>query len=504
MNPHFGYSLVPFLRSLGRIAVLCGALAAFLFAGSIAQAASLSFTPASGNYSANQTFTVGVAINSEGAQVNSAQGNISFSPATLQVVSISRDGSPFNLWVEEPTFSNTAGTIKFSGGGTAALTGTRNIFSVTFRARAAGEATVSARDMRILAGAGQDVTGTIGTGTYTIAAAAPTPAPAPAPAPAATQPSSGLGGIGAGITPQPPSNINSPTHPEDDEWYATSTATFTWSVATGIVSIRTSIDESATSTPTEVTTPPIASKTYTDLEDGIWYFHLAFENRNGWGDPGHRRIQIDTIPPEEFELRVEPGDLSATLYFSTTDSGSGIAAYAIEVNGVQRERLTQNDLVDGERFTLGNLAPGETTFTVIASDLAGNTTSAEAVAEVTGRLPGTQDDEGEQVSLFGPVYWVSLIFAFLLAIVIGMLFFERKRMGEEKDRIKAEAIEASERLVSIFDVLREEIEEKVLSLSHKPNMTDTERQTLQALKEALDISEELLDKEIEDVRKLVK
>jgi hypothetical protein len=35
-------------------------------------------------------------------------------------------------------------------------------------------------------------------------------------------------------------------------------------------------------------------------------------------------------------------------------------------------------------------------------------------------------------------------------------------------------------------------------------MTDTERNVLEGLKDALDISEELIDKEIEDVRKLLK
>jgi len=35
-------------------------------------------------------------------------------------------------------------------------------------------------------------------------------------------------------------------------------------------------------------------------------------------------------------------------------------------------------------------------------------------------------------------------------------------------------------------------------------MTDAERAILEGLKDALDISEELIDKEVEDVRKLLK
>jgi hypothetical protein len=65
-------------------------------------------------------------------------------------------------------------------------------------------------------------------------------------------------------------------------------------------------------------------------------------------------------------------------------------------------------------------------------------------------------------------------------------------------------MEVGDRLINIFGVLRDEIEEKVLELSHKPNMTDAERNILEGLKDALDVSEELIDKEIEDVRKLLK
>jgi hypothetical protein len=91
-----------------------------------------------------------------------------------------------------------------------------------------------------------------------------------------------------------------------------------------------------------------------------------------------------------------------------------------------------------------------------------------------------------------------------LATVITMLVKERRKYHEEKDQIKRETMEIGDRLINIFGVLRDEIEEKVLDLSHKPNMTDNERNILEGLKDALDISEELIDKEVEDVRKLLK
>ena len=439
-----------------------------------------------------------VAINAQGDAVNSAQGTIQFDTSTLSVVNVSNDGA-FNLWVEEPSFSNSAGTISFSGGGTTPFSNTRTIMSITFRGKAEGTAQVSFSDGKVLAGAGQDVTsGTTGA-TYTItAAAAPAPQPEPTPQPTTERPTSG------GIKPQPPRKIESGTHPEEDVWYQATTTEFSWDVPYGILAVETSFAQSTSSEDieTEENEPPLAEITYDIPEDGIWYFTLAFRNRNGWGDSAAYKIQVDSMPPEEFELTAEGGDLSAALTFETTDALSGISEYLIYVDDLEVDSVSPIDLDEGS-FTINGLNPGEHTIRVEAYDQAGNMTSSEATVTVTGELPGEEGEEEEQ-TLFGPVFWVSMIFTIILTALLAWIYFDRRRREDEKDRIKAEAVEASERLVGIFDVLREEIEEKILMLSHKPNMTDNERQILQSLKEALDISEELLDKEIEDVRKLVK
>ena len=47
--------------------------------------------------------------------MNAASGVISFPADKLEVVSLSKTGSVFTLWVQEPSFSNSAGTINFEG-----------------------------------------------------------------------------------------------------------------------------------------------------------------------------------------------------------------------------------------------------------------------------------------------------------------------------------------------------------------------------------------------------
>ncbi len=488
--------------SIRRYVALVWVVLAFGIVGAWAHpalAASLQFSPSSGSHAQGSTFQVNIAINPEGDPVNSAQGTLRYDTSVLSVTSVSTNGSAFNLWVEEPSFSASAGTISFSGGGTTPLARTSNIATITFRGTAIGTGAVSVDEVTILAGAGQDVTGDSGSASYTITAAAPAPTPEP-------EPVSAIGSGGGGIPPQPPRRIDSETHEEEDTWYAINNAEFNWEILPGIGSTRMGIGTSSTSSDIEYTDhePPTVNAVYEDLADGVWHFFLAFQNRNGWSDPTQKTIRIDTTPPEPFEIDVVGGDLEFTVTITgATDLTSGIDTFAILLDGLEVDRVSPNALDESGSVTVGNMTPGEKTVTVVATDFAGNTTEVEAPVTITGTLPGDEEEE-EGPGIFGPVYWVSMIFIILLAIAIGIIIIERRKRADEYDRIKVEAIEASERLVSIFDVLREEIEEKVLTLAHKPNMTDNERQLLEGLKDALSISEELLDKEIEDVRKLVK
>lgn len=495
MNAQF--FLRPYSTKILVAAITTSISVAFFFLwASVAFAASLQLTPASGTYPSGQNFSVQVAINAAGAAVNSAEGTISFDASKLTVVNVSNDGA-FNLWVEEPSFSNSAGTISFSGGGTTPFSNTRTIMTVTFRGKAEGSAAVSFQSGKVLAGAGQDVSGTNAGGTYTIGpAAAPQQPEQPQQPTQTTTP-------GAGIKPQPPRNIESSTHPEEDVWYSATSSNFSWDVPYGILAVRTSFAQSTTTDEVEEHEPPVADMSYEVPEDGVWHFTLAFKNRNGWGDAASYQIQVDSMPPEPFEVSAEGGDLSAVLTFQTTDALSGIDNYIIYVDDLEVDAATPGDLGEEGNFTLTGINPGDHAITVVAFDNAGNSISADTDVTVTGELPGEEVEEDE-TSLFGPVFWVSMIFVVIVTVLAMVIWYMRRKFDDEKDQIKREAVEASERLVGIFDVLREEIEEKILMLSHKPNMTDNERQILTGLKDALDISEELLDKEIEDVRKLVK
>ena len=467
-------------------------LVLFVCTGTSVSAATYSLSPAGGSYPVGQTFTVQVVVTTGGNTVNTGDATITFDSNTLTAVSVSRDGSPFNLWVTEPTIQGN--TITFAGGGTSGVTGSRAIMSITFRARAQGEARVEFSRATLLAGAGQNVLqGTTGA-TYTITeASAPPPPVAPPPQEEERR---------VNVPPPGTPNVSSRTHPDQGEWYSARDATFTWELAFGVTGVRVGFSEESGIEPEEVYEPPITEWKMTDIPDGIWYFSSAHRNRGGWGSTTEFMIRVDTTPPEPFTVSAAGGDLTAQVRFEAQDTLSGIAMYRVGIDGGRARDVQPAELVSGG-YTLTNIDPGERTITVTAIDRAGNEREESTTVMVTGVRPAPISDD-VKTSGFGAIYWVSLLFMAAIAVVATMLIQERRRFREEKELIKREAAEAGDKLINVFGVLRDEIEEKVLELSHKPNMTDNERTILEGLKDALDISEELIDKEIEDVRKLLK
>src|SRR3989344_6662876 len=91
-------------------------IASYFYAAQIAQAATIFFSTSSGDYTIGNILNASVIVNTQGKAVNNADAVINFPTDLLEVVSISKSGSIFTLWVEEPAFSNSAGAITFNGG----------------------------------------------------------------------------------------------------------------------------------------------------------------------------------------------------------------------------------------------------------------------------------------------------------------------------------------------------------------------------------------------------
>lgn len=345
-----------FLKLIILVALIAAAPGAF--------AATLSISPDTGVYTSGGTFTVSVVLNTAGDPVNAAEGTIKFNAGELSVVGVSRTTSIFNLWTQEPTYSNSAGTVSFGGGSPSGYSGSRGtVMTITFMARNAGTARVNFSNGSVLAadGLGTNVLTNMNGGTFTIASQEVQPEPetieyiAPANTPA---------------TPQ----IQSTTHPDSQGWYQSTEAKLSWTIPSGVTAVRTLLDGNSGSIPTKVYDPPINSIDLAELDQGVSYFHLQYRNSEGWGRLAHYRLGVDSVDPETFELSIpEDADLTnpiQTIAVEFVDATSPLSRYQIQIDDQELYEFTEFD--EDYSFALPALTPGKHSIIVEAFDSAGN------------------------------------------------------------------------------------------------------------------------------------
>ncbi|HNP79439.1 MAG TPA: cohesin domain-containing protein [Candidatus Pacearchaeota archaeon] len=344
-----------------------------------ANAASLYFSPNTGSYNVNGIIPLGVYVSTPTEAMNAASGVISFPLDKLEVVSLSKVGSIFSLWVQEPSFSNSLGTINFEGvvfnpGYTGA---SGKIMTINFRVKKTGTSNVSFLTGSVLAndGNGTNILSGTGLASFTLNEVKIEPEE---PKKIEETPKVIIPG-----TPLAP-NIISSTHADPSQWYNTNDVKLNWEIGEDIVAARTLLNKSSNSIPSVTYEPAISEKEINDLADGIWYFHVQLKNNNGWGDVGHFRIQIDTQRPDSFKIELIDGkeldNPQPRIGFKATDSLSGIDYYNIKIGNDFSVKVYESELNNGV-YTFPVLDPGQKIIVVQAFDKAENYYSA--VEEIT-------------------------------------------------------------------------------------------------------------------------
>lgn len=324
-------------------------------------AGALYLSPSTGAHTIGSSFTVTVRVNTAGQPINASDGFITFDASQLAVVGVSRAGSIFNLWTSEPAFSNDAGSISYSGGTPTPYTGNGGaIMTITFRALRESSSTVRFSAGSILAadGKGTNIVGSLGSGVYTLSALKTTPV---APLPPRAN------------TPAVPTLV-SQSHPDQARWYPNPNATVAWTVPGGITAIRTSINQSPTSTPTSVVSLSAREQIFDGLDDGTWYAHVQFQNNEGWGGAAHYTIRVDTTDPTRFSIEeVHRDDLTEPRVAFTLegeDEPSGLKYYDVQIDAGLATRFEDPD---GQGlYQTEALLPGSHTILITAYDDAGN------------------------------------------------------------------------------------------------------------------------------------
>lgn len=314
-----------------------------------ASAADIQVVPAGGVFGVKKDFTVDVRVSSPDESMNAAQGKLQFDPAILQVKSISKDGSIFSFWLQEPVFSNTVGTLEFIGGSPNGLSGgSLKILSITFTTKAIGESGVLFTNASITAadGSGTDIVQNSTGGNFSVTSAAGTapvtttpivPAPAGQPTPTATpvgrQP---VRATGLPITPV----IAVPLYPDQSVWYSqVSDFATLWDLPDDVSDVVVVMNQN----PNYIAPPALANISgaccgvnFPALTtDGTYFVHVRFKNNIGWGTTAHYRINLDTQPPLPFTITVDTGmandNPTPLLSFQTGDALSGVVSYVIQI-----------------------------------------------------------------------------------------------------------------------------------------------------------------------------
>lgn len=431
--------LLTLLVSIGLLLVLfSGVFISGLLPASAAGSASLSLVSSKRTYTVGENLTASVILSTGDVSINAASATITFDQKKLSVVSVSRSGSVFTLWAEEPTFSNSQGVISFGGGlPTPGFSGGGAIIiRITFRAKEEGTTAVRFAGGAVLANDGQGTNVLAGlTGLDLIIQGRPsviTPPPEKPPAgtPVITP---------AGQTPLAPV-ILSRTHPDESSWYRNAQPGIIWELPTDAKGVSVGIDQNANGDPG--TTSEGLFNFYSakePLKDGVWYAHVRISNSRGWGAIGHYRLAIDTTPPliTTAKLVFEAAKTRA-VEFSTTDPLSSTDHVSILINGEQVASQASSP------YTLPSLIPGNHEITVIAYDKAGNKASQDLYLSILAE----EIPSAPRTSLL--IIIILILALILLVIFIIWHFYER----HHRQAILQELIKTRKELKGMSQKLR--------------------------------------------------
>lgn len=288
--------------------------------------ASLSITPQKINLAAGETVYLNIVLDSPDEPANAVSGEIVFPINNIEVVSVNK-GSLVDFWVEQPSFSNSQGIIKFEGvifnPGFSGKLG--KILTLAIRGKTPGQALLQFQNATILANDGE------GTNITQNRLGADLVIGQRKVAPIAVLPGSVA--------------ITSPTHPDSSRWYRSRDPRFSFVYTSGTQAISLVLNNLKNTNPPESSKQVFVTYQTSGLTDGQWYLHARAKRLGAWGEASHFLVQIDSEPPRPFEIDLvnegKDGYYPEVVY-GTTDDLSGLDRYEVFVNG-KREATVKNE-----------------------------------------------------------------------------------------------------------------------------------------------------------------
>lgn len=282
-----------------------------LFFPGTAWAATLLLSPSAGTFSVGSTFDVSILLDTKGQSINALEVDISFPPDMLQIVSPSTGKSIISVWTDAPKFDNKNGKINFQGGIPGGITASNALVStITFRVKSVGEGLVRFLDKsKVLLndGLGTDVLNQTANAVYKFK-----------------------------LPPPAGPIVVSSTNPDQATWYPNKTVSLQFvSEAPGTEGYSYILSDEPTTVPDDINEGKKNSVSYTNLSDGIHYFHVKSLRAGAWGGVTHFAIKVDATPPADFSIDIAPSSRTTSrnpiIQFTTTDALSGIDHYELKL-----------------------------------------------------------------------------------------------------------------------------------------------------------------------------
>lgn len=340
-----------------------------------------------------ETFDVSVYINSDGSAINSAEGTMSFPSDVVNVVSVNNAGSIFPIWVEQPNYSNTSGSISFNGGvPNPGYTGSRGyVAKVTFKAKKTGTAAITFGAASIYSndGSGTDVLKKKSGVSVLVKATEVVPVVKDEPInkepvdvikktttekPVPVKNNEIIENIDINDVTLPTiPNVSSKDLVDGKEWFTTKNIMLDWDVPRGVTAVQFSFGGKEDAIPTSIYSPAINFTKLVNVANGVSYFHIRFKNSSGWGEILHKKIMVDAISPGEITGTSVLNDKKLiSLSVNSKDLHSGIDKYEVYVDE-KKIAETKGDSDKDITIDLPLLKTGPNKVTIIAYDYAGNT-----------------------------------------------------------------------------------------------------------------------------------
>jgi hypothetical protein len=243
------------------------------------------------------------------------------------------------------------------------------------------------------------------------------------------------------------------------------------------------------------------------VRDGVQYVSVNFKNQVGWGAVTNRKLMIDTTPPEPFAINVQAGtsdDSFPLLKFAAEDQTSGVDYYDLTVADKEPIRITPDEARLG--YLLKALEDGTYTVKVTATDKAGNVRQTSVAVLITAGWvkPVEVVEEGSFWDFLTPLNL--FIFFLLVIIVLQVIYFwyEHKKLKDREEKLQRETREIQDQMEKIFSALRDEIYDQINAITKRKRLSAKEKEAVEALTQALEVSETLIEKEINDVKTILK